>query len=183
MTKLGTRKVLIKDIVVMSVLAILLVCLPLTRGFWYSNSYGSVATLKLAQSADGLPHTTAVSEEVVEDMAFIEEIFPKVSAWEIDKIEPYLAEETFSNTLDRQLDSVLDTLATSLGGLENFTEPQPIDIADMPTDADGDELVVYEFVAYYEAGVADINLVLAKDNGEPALYSFNINIQDTRQTL
>tara|TARA_R110002073_G_scaffold285878_1_gene450375 strand:+ start:761 stop:1285 length:525 start_codon:yes stop_codon:yes gene_type:complete len=174
---------MIKDLIVLSVVASLLIILPLIRSYGFNNSYGSVSSLEQDQVASEARRTHAKPQEIIEDMAFIEEVFPKVSAWEMTKFEPYLAAETRSEARTREIGYVLDTLATRLGELEHFTQPQPMTIAELSTDSDGDELSAYEFVAYYETGVAGINLVLGEDDGESALYSFNINIQDKLRVL
>jgi len=183
MTKPSVKKSMIKDFVILSVLASLLIGIPFIRHYWLNDSYGAVATLEQDPGAGATHLAQEKPGEIVEDMAFIEEVFPKVSAWEITEFEPYLATETRSIARTGEIDSVLDTLATELGELKHFTQPQPISTSEPTTDSVGEELSVYEFEAYYETGTADINLVLAEDDGESALYSFNINIQDEQRVL
>lgn len=76
------------------------------------------------------------------------------------------------------INEVMTTLDARLGALQYFDSPQPIETADAPAAANGAELQPYTFTAYYEAGEAQVNLVLEKEQQRSSLYSFDINVQN-----
>ncbi|GJM11681.1 MAG: hypothetical protein DHS20C12_00840 [Pseudohongiella sp.] len=180
MTTSRSNRKLIRDFTILLTLAVLLVGLPLAGDYWLGSSM-KPGSSEEPHSGSGVESTLAASLQ--QDQDFISEVFPKVSSWKAAELEPYLAEETKAGTWDSQVQNVLATLSERLGDLQYFGKPVPLVIDDTTSYSEGSELSVYEFVAYYEEGAADISLVLAEDSGEEALYSFNIAVQNESRTL
>jgi hypothetical protein len=115
-------------------------------------------------------------EEVARDREFINYAFPLLSTWNLQEIKPLLANATIEASTDEELDEVMSVLGDRLGDLKYFETPQPV-ATRTEADAAGEaKLQHYQFVAYYEAGVAEIDLILRKQLSTNSLYSFNIHV-------
>lgn len=185
MKNISSRKNIMKDAAILLTLATLLVALPWTQELLRdeeeqaSTERGPIPPqVEESEAAVPLP-----SDQIAREKQFISEVFPRISSWQVDRLEPYLADVTKSGDWTEEIGSVLGILAERLGQLQRHGEPERIPIADAPTDAEGDTLSEYEFVAYYTNGVADINLVLAAGAGQSSLHSFNISVHDQSQVL
>ncbi|MES2625073.1 MAG: hypothetical protein V4628_07335, partial [Pseudomonadota bacterium] len=111
------------------------------------------------QTADG---TVESSDEIAKDREFIEHAFPVLSSWNLHEVKPLLAETTIAASTDEELSEVMSVLQDRLGDLKYFETPQPIAMEGEEESlqaADG-KLQHYHFIAYYEAGEAEINLIL-----------------------
>ncbi len=87
-----------------------------------------------------------------------------------------LAEETIASSSDDELTEVMSVLEERLGNLKYFDTPQPVLKPASDADSEEEGLQLYQFMAYYEAGAAEINLMLQKERNDNSLYSFNINV-------
>jgi hypothetical protein len=116
--------------------------------------------------------------ELASDRAFINEAFPALSSWSVEEVKPLLSTEALNASSDAELNEVMATLDARLGTLQYFDSPQPIETSDALAADNGAELQPYTFTAYYEAGEAQVNLVLEKEQQRSSLYSFDINVQN-----
>lgn len=111
------------------------------------------------------------------DREYIAEAFPALSSWSVAEVKPLLAPAALEASSDEQLAQVMTTLSDRLGTLQYFEAPQPVATAvDAGYTTASENLQPYRFTAYYEAGAAEVNLVLEKQQQHSALYSFDINI-------
>lgn len=118
-------------------------------------------------------------DEVEQDREFINYAFPLLSKWDLQEVKPLLAEETIAASSDEELAEVMSVLEERLGELKSFELPQPVTLEGAEPAQDenlDDDLQHYQFIAYYEAGQAEIDLVLSKRQNDNSLYSFNIHI-------
>jgi hypothetical protein len=115
-------------------------------------------------------------EEVARDREFINYAFPLLSTWNLQEIKPLLANATIEASTDEELDEVMSVLGDRLGDLKYFETPQPVATRTEADEAGEAKLQHYQFVAYYEAGVAEIDLILRKQLSTNSLYSFNIHV-------
>ncbi len=152
---------------------------------------GSVArTAPLALDASEVPDTAVPPDEPVtpaadlppaelaSDRAFINEAFPALSSWSVEEVKPLLSPTVLKASTDAELNEVMTTLNARLGTLQYFDSPQPVDAPAALEAAAANELQPYTFTAYYEAGEAEVNLVLEKEQQHSSLYSFDINVQN-----
>lgn len=111
------------------------------------------------------------------DLEFIARAFPILSSWDATAIKLLLSPATLEGSTDAQLNAVMGALGERLGTLLSFEQPVPTLTADsqQSTDRSG-RLKHYEFVASYQNGVADVDLVLHQQPDATSLYSFNINV-------
>ena len=116
--------------------------------------------------------------EVLErDRAFINQAFPVLSSWSVSDVKPLLSNAALRASTDAELTQVMTTLNARLGTLQSFDAPQPVSLPAALADAGtGASLQPYAFTAYYEAGEAEVNLVLEKRQQQSSLYSFDIHI-------
>ncbi|MEY4641990.1 MAG: hypothetical protein RLZZ227_1984 [Pseudomonadota bacterium] len=119
---------------------------------------------------------------LADDRQFIGRVFPLLSTWNLPEVKPLLSPATLEASSDAELSAVLATLKEQLGSLQHFDEPRPVKMA-VQSVADGEEpalphqaLQQYQFRAYYDAGKADVNLILERLPETHTLYSFDINI-------
>ena len=109
----------------------------------------------------------------------IAEAFPALSSWSMADVKPLLSTAALNATSDAELEQVMATLGARLGTLQYFDEPQPVsppETLDYPTTTAS--LQPYRFTAYYEAGAAEVNLVLEKQQQHSSLYSFDIHVSN-----
>lgn len=119
------------------------------------------------------------SEKVALDREYINYAFPVLSSWNIRDIKPLLADETVAASSDAELDEVMSVLEDRLGNLKYFDTPEPVlKPQSEESSLSKDGLRLYQFMAYYEAGVAEVNLMLQQERNANSLYSFNINVPD-----
>jgi hypothetical protein len=117
------------------------------------------------------------TDTVDQDREFIGRAFPLLSTWNLPEVKPLLSPATIEASSDEELAAVMSTLKERLGSLQRFDEPQPVPMAvDGAADLDDQALQQYQFIAYYDAGAAEVNLILEKHSDTHALYSFDINI-------
>ncbi len=125
------------------------------------------------------PDTGSDQEEVDRDREFINYAFPLLSKWNLQDVKPLLAEETVAASSDEELNEVMSVLEDRLGDLKSFETPQPVTlesaVPEQVETRDG-KLQHYQFIAYYEAGEAEIDLILHKNQNDSSLYSFNIHV-------
>ena len=115
--------------------------------------------------------------EIAEDREFINYAFPLLSSWDLQEVKPLLADATIAASSDEEIKEVMSTLEDRLGALEHFDTPQPVATAAVaPPQAEDGKLQHYQFMAYYEAGQAEVDLVLHKQLNDSSLYSFNIHV-------
>lgn len=170
MTNVSSRKNLVKDASILLVLMGLLLALPWIQNLWDQDA--QTETSSSLESADENSPAIRDQFDMQQDRAFIDTVFPTLSAWQAQDLEPYLAEETKHEGWPTDVASVLDTLSARLGRLERFSQPEPA-----VTNSSADEhLAIYEFVAFYESGAADVNIALSERDGQPQLYSFNFQV-------
>jgi hypothetical protein len=123
--------------------------------------------------------TGSDQEEVDRDREFINYAFPLLSKWNLQDVKPLLAEETIAASSDEELNEVMSVLEDRLGDLKSFETPQPVALENTVPEQDealDGELQHYQFIAYYEAGEAEIDLILHKSQNDSSLYSFNIHV-------
>jgi hypothetical protein len=138
----------------------------------------ALALSEAANTAVPAPVTPASElppAELASDRAFINEAFPTLSSWSVDEVKPLLSTEALNASTDEELEEVMATLNDRLGTLQYFDSPQPVEA---PGAFATEDLQPYTFTAYYEAGEAEVNLVLEKEEEHSSLYSFDINIQN-----
>ncbi|MGV3592060.1 MAG: hypothetical protein ACO1PZ_10255 [Gammaproteobacteria bacterium] len=136
-------------------------------------------TTVLAGPLPGTAHEPPAPElesaQLESDRAYIAEAFPALSTWNVTELKPLLATEALNASTDADLEQVLATLSERLGELQYFDEPQPVEgtaTIDAETQA---ELQPYRFTAWYEAGAAEVNLVLERQT-QRSVHSFDIHI-------
>jgi len=138
------------------------------------------ATIGTVANTTMIAPVTPASElppaELADDRAFINEAFPALSSWSVDEVKPLLSDAALSANTDEELAQVMTTLNARLGTLQYFDSPQPVE-GPQAFNAAAD-LQPYIFTAYYEAGEAEVNLVLEKEQQHSSLYSFDINVQN-----
>jgi hypothetical protein len=138
---------------------------------------GTVPTVaNTAPTAPVTPASELPPAELASDRAFINEAFPALSSWSVEEVKPLLSEDALNASTAEQLEQVMTTLNDRLGTLQYFDSPQPVE-GPQALDAQSD-LQPYAFTAYFEAGEAEVNLVLEKDQQHSSLYSFDINVQN-----
>jgi hypothetical protein len=117
------------------------------------------------------------TDTVEQDREFIGRVFPLLSTWNLPEVKPLLSPETVEASSDAELSAVMTTLKDRLGALQSFEPPQPVPMAvDTATGAGDQMLQQYHFLARYEAGEAEVNLILQKQAESRSLYSFDINV-------
>lgn len=136
-------------------------------------------TTVLAGPLPGTAHEPPAPElesaQLESDRAYIAEAFPALSTWNVTELKSLLATESLNASTDTDLEQVLTTLGERLGELQYFDEPQPVEGTET-LDADTQaELQPYRFTAWYEAGAAEVNLVLERQTRR-SVYSFDIHI-------
>lgn len=127
-----------------------------------------------------------IAQEVARDREFINYAFPLLSTWKLQELKPLLAEETIAASSDEELNEVMSVLEDRLGELKSFETPQPVLLQDALPEQDSTqegELQHYQFVAYYEAGEAEIDLILHKRQDDSSLYSFNIHVPTQEENV
>lgn len=136
-------------------------------------------TTVLAGPLPGTAHEPPAPElesaQLQSDRAYIAEAFPALSTWNVTDFKSVLATDALNASTDADLEEVLTTLGARLGELQYFDEPQPVEgsaTIDVDTQA---ELQPYRFTAWYEAGAAEVNLVLERQTRR-SVYSFDIHI-------
>lgn len=124
------------------------------------------------------PLAPEVESDVLErDRAYIAEAFPALSTWSVDDVKPLLATAALNASTDAELAEVMSTLGSRLGDLQYFDQPQPVEGTEtIDYAATSAELQPYRFTAWYEAGAAEVNLVLERQQDHNAVYSFDIHI-------
>lgn len=172
MTNVSSRKNLVKDLSILLVLMGSLLALPWLQSLLEREA--QVETSVVPESADGNSPANPEQSDLQQDKAFIATLFPTLSAWQAQELEPYLAEETKNEDWSAEVASVLDTLSARLGQLERFSEPEPVGVNVSPDES----LASYEFVAFYESGAADVSIVLSESDGQPHLYSFDFQVHN-----
>ncbi|MDY6984330.1 MAG: hypothetical protein SV422_14685 [Pseudomonadota bacterium] len=140
-------------------------------------------TTVLAGPLPGVAHeppAPEVESDVLErDLAYIAEAFPALSTWSLDEVKPLLATAALNASTDAELAEIMSTLGARLGDLQYFDQPQPVEGAEtIDYAATSAELQPYRFTAWYEAGAAEVNLVLERQQDYNAVYSFDIHIPD-----
>jgi hypothetical protein len=118
-------------------------------------------------------------QEIEHDREFINYAFPLLSQWNLQEVKPLLAEETIAASSDETLSEVMSVLEDRLGELKSFETPQPVTPAAGEPGQDeafDGKLQHYQFIAYYEAGAAEIDLILHKRQNASSLYAFNIHV-------
>lgn len=119
------------------------------------------------------------STQLESDRAYIAEAFPALSTWDVARLKPLLATDALDASTDADLEQVMTTLGARLGTLQHFDEPQPVEGTETIEYASAStELQPYRFTAWYEAGAAEVNLVLERKPEHSAVYSFDIHIPD-----
>lgn len=171
MTNLSSRKNLLKDASILLVLMGLLLALPWVQSLLEQDT--QIETTASPESAEGNPTAIRELSDVQQEKAFIDRVFPTLSSWQAQELEPYLAEATKNESWSTEVGSVLDTLSARLGRLERYSEPEPIVI-----DSQDRDLSTYELVAFYESGTADVNIALNESDGQTQLYSFDFHVRD-----
>lgn len=129
---------------------------------------------------------SASEQEVARDREFINYAFPLLSTWKSQELKPLLAEETIAASSDEELNEVMSVLEDRLGELKSFETPQPVVLEDALPEQDSTqqgELQHYQFVAYYEAGEAEIDLIIHKQQDDSSLYSFNIHVPTEEENV
>jgi hypothetical protein len=119
------------------------------------------------------------AQELERDLAFINYAFPLLSKWDLQEVKPLLAQETIAASSDETLNGVMSVLEDRLGELKSFETPRPVtpSAGELAQDAAFEgKLQHYQFVAYYEAGKAEVDLILDKRQDTSALYSFDIHV-------
>jgi hypothetical protein len=129
----------------------------------------------LAGTVQAPPAPDVPADELERDRAFISEAFPALSSWEVEEVKPLLSTAALNASTDAELAEVMTTLSDRLGTLQYFDSPQPANGAEAFASGDA-ELQPYVFTAYYEAGEAEVNLVLEKEQQRSSLYSFDIHV-------
>jgi hypothetical protein len=132
------------------------------------------------------PDIAREQEEVDRDREFINYAFPLLSTWNLQDVKPLLAEETIAASSDAELSEVMSVLEDRLGDLRSFDTPQPVALEGAVPEQDealDGELQHYQFVAYYEAGEAEIDLILHKSQNDSSLYSFNIHVPTQQEEV
>lgn len=125
------------------------------------------------------PEIGSEQEQVDRDREFINYAFPLLSKWNLQDVKPLLAEETIAASSDEELNEVMSVLEDRLGDLKSFETPQPVTLEGAvpeQNEAQDGELQHYQFIAYYEAGEAEIDLILHNRQNDSSLYSFNIHV-------
>jgi hypothetical protein len=135
----------------------------------------TLAVGALAGTVQAPPAPDVPPAELERDRAFISEAFPALSSWEVEEVKPLLSTAALNASTDRELAEVMATLSDRLGTLQYFDSPQPANGPDAFASTDT-ELQPYVFTAYYEAGEAEVNLVLEKEQQRSSLYSFDIHV-------
>jgi len=116
-------------------------------------------------------------QEVAEDREFINYAFPVLSKWNLQEVKPLLAEVTIAASSDEELNEVMSVLEDRLGDLKYFETPELVATANIePDQGEDSKLQQYQFIAYYETGEAEIDLVLHRQRENNSLYSFNIHV-------
>lgn len=125
----------------------------------------------------GMPGSPLPAADVARDRAFINEAFPALSSWSVEEVKPLLSNAALNASTDQELADVMTTLDARLGTLQYFDPPQPVGAAEPFTYPTADaSLQPYTFTAYFEAGEAEVNLVLEKQQQQSSLYSFDIHV-------
>jgi hypothetical protein len=138
-------------------------------------------TTVLAGPLPGVAHEPPAPElesnQLERDREYIAEAFPALSTWSVAQLKPLLATAALNASTDDELAEVMSTLGMRLGDLQYFEQPQPLEGAEtIEYAAASAELQPYHFTAWYEAGAADVTLVLERQEDRNAVYSFDINI-------
>lgn len=121
-----------------------------------------------------LPAEPVVDDQLSRDREFISYAFPVLSSWNVEAVKPLLADATVAASTDEEMKEVMTILAGRLGELESFEMPQPA--VELDAGDDSDELSHYRFNAQFEAGEAEVSLVLHRQMDQNSLYSFNIHV-------
>ena len=129
-----------------------------------------------AESIDSTTSSDEAVEEMAKDREFINYAFPLLSTWNLQEIKPLLADATIEASTDEELSEVMSVLDNRLGNLKFFETPQPVAASTESAKPGEATLQHYQFVAYYEAGVAEVDLILHKELSANSLYSFNIHV-------
>lgn len=138
-------------------------------------------TTVLAGPLPGVAHEPPApdreSDVLERDLAYIAEAFPALSTWSLAEVKPLLATAALNASTDAELEEVMSTLGSRLGDLQYFDQPQPVEGTEtIDYAATSAELQPYRFTAWYEAGAAEVNLVLERQQEHSAVYSFDIHI-------
>lgn len=119
------------------------------------------------------------SEQLARDRAYIADAFPALSSWSVATLKSLLATAALNASTDVELADVMQTLGARLGNLLDFEQPQPVEGHEtIEYGAMSAELQPYRFMARYEGGVAEVTLVLERQQDRTAVYSFDIHIPD-----
>lgn len=117
------------------------------------------------------------SNQLERDLAYIAEAFPALSSWSVNELKPLLSTAALNASTDAELNEVMSTLGARLGDLQYFEQPQPVEgLETIEYAATSAELQPYHFTAWYEAGPAEVSLVLERQEDRNAVYSFDISI-------
>lgn len=121
------------------------------------------------------------SEKFNQDREYIDAIFPVISDWQLESIQPFFAKATLMQSRNGEnFNEVLDTLENNLGELHAYAEPVPgsklISNANTANYLLNDNLVEYEFTALFEKGLAQVSMVLEDSQGMNSLYAFRIDV-------
>jgi hypothetical protein len=138
-----------------------------------------VPAAELASTQDASAEAVAQlpAEVLARDRAFINEAFPVLSSWSVAEVKPLLSNSALRGSTDAELTQVMTTLNARLGTLQYFDSPQPASAPEAIEYAGTTaSLQPYTFTAYYEAGEAEVSLVLEQQQQESSLYSFDIVI-------
>lgn len=111
-------------------------------------------------------------------LAYIDHALTEISSWEVDRIEPLLAQPTQNEVSRAELGAVATTLKYSLGELKSYSHPVAIDsfhdtVAHQARDVDA-----YLIDAVYESGSADVVLHIVEEHGRKSLWKLDLSLDD-----
>lgn len=129
------------------------------------------------EEGDLLPVNDFFPDREMMDLEFIQKVFPVVSQWELESIQPYFSKETLMQSANgNDFSNVMTTLSANLGKLHSFEDPSRVEGWDAGWDSEGADLTEYRFLAFYELGQAEVNMVLDQNQGQNSLYAMTIDV-------
>lgn len=165
-----------------SIAGIALLVMLLFVTLWPDRRGNELPLVIREEVADSLPVTPAVDsgeatiEQVAKGQEYIQLVLPVLSRWNADELTPFLSAATLEGTDQAALSEVLSVLASSLGKLVNFAQPEFVEVATEDFDSAQQLLLAYQFTGVYEQGEAEVYLVVQERLGEYFLYAFNISL-------
>lgn len=182
--KPGINRKLLRDAGIGAVLILLIILFSAVPGLFtgpdsfFSGDQGESGV------GSGIDTEVPDSDLIAAERAYIHEVFPVISSWDVSQIKTLLVEDTLRETSEQELNNVMARLGDSLGALQSYSEPQRVASHSLPSARDakkvpGEESYAsYQFDAVYTKGRAHVTLKLMEQGTHFEVLAMNIVIKD-----